>query len=87
VPRISDEGEGPVTQPRDPETIQREIEETRAKLASTLDELAERASPKRVASRGVSALSESTRARAIIGAGAGMLVAMLALRITRRVRD
>jgi hypothetical protein len=75
-----------VTQPRDPDTIQREIEETRAKLAGTLDELAERANPKRVASRGASALSESTRARAIIGATAGMLVAVVGLRITRRLR-
>jgi len=76
-----------VTQPRDPEMIQREIEETRAKLARTLDELAERADPRRVASRGVSALSESNRARAIIGATAGLIVVMFALRITRRLRD
>ena len=76
-----------MTQPRDPEMIQREIEETRANLARTLDELAERASPRRVASRGVSALSESTRARAIIGAGAGMIIALVALRIARRLRD
>ncbi|PZS29963.1 MAG: cell division protein FtsB [Pseudonocardiales bacterium] len=67
--------------------IQREIEETRAKLARTLDELAERADPRRVASRGVSALSESNRARAIIGATAGLIVVMFALRITRRLRD
>ncbi len=76
-----------MTQPRDPEMIQREIEETRAKLARTLDELAERADPRRVASRGVSALSESNRARAIIGATAGLIVVMFALRITRRLRD
>lgn len=76
-----------MTQPRDPETIQREIEETRSKLAGTLDELAERANPKRLASQGVSALSASTRARAIIGAAAGMFVAMVALRITRALRD
>jgi len=75
-----------VTQPRDPEMIQREIEETRANLAHTLDELAERANPRRVASRGVSALSESTKARAIIGAGAGMIVALLALKVTRGLR-
>ncbi|MEP6696675.1 MAG: DUF3618 domain-containing protein [Pseudonocardiales bacterium] len=83
----TDEGDGSVTQPRDPEMIQHEIEDIRAKLAGTLDELVERASPRRVASRGATALSESTRARAIIGAAAGMVVAMIALRITRRVRD
>ncbi|MDP9241075.1 MAG: DUF3618 domain-containing protein [Actinomycetota bacterium] len=76
-----------MTQPRDPGMIQREIEETRANLARTLDELAERANPRRVASRGVSALSESTRARAIIGAGAGLILALVALRIIRRLRD
>ena len=37
--------------PRDPEQIQREIESTRTQLAGTLDELAERVSPKRLAGR------------------------------------
>ncbi len=76
-----------MTQPRDPEVIQREIEETRAKLAGTLDELAERASPKRVAARGASALRDSTRARAVIGASVGMIIALVALRLTRRVHS
>ena len=73
-----------MTQQRDPETIQREIEQTRAQLASTLDELADRASPKRVASRGASALTGTTRGRAILGGAAGLVVALVALRLTRR---
>jgi Protein of unknown function (DUF3618) len=41
-----------VTRPRDPEQIQREIETTRTQLAGTLDELAERVSPRRLAGQG-----------------------------------
>jgi hypothetical protein len=37
---------------RDPEAIQREIEATRAQLAVSIDAIAERLSPKRVAARG-----------------------------------
>jgi hypothetical protein len=36
---------------RDPDVIQREIEQTRAELADTIDALADRVSPKRAASR------------------------------------
>ena len=38
---------------RDPSAIEREIEQTRAELARTVDLIAERLSPKRAASRGV----------------------------------
>ncbi len=75
-----------MTQPRDPETIQREIERTRAQLANTLDELANRASPKRVASRGFSALTESPRGRAVLGAAAAFVVIIVARGIVRRIR-
>ena len=37
---------------RDPETIEREIEEAREALAATLDELGQRASPKRFVESG-----------------------------------
>jgi hypothetical protein len=37
---------------RDPDAIQREIEQTRAELADTIDAIADRLSPKRVAARG-----------------------------------
>ncbi len=76
-----------MTQSRDPETIQREIEQTRAQLAGTLDALAERASPKRAVSRGKSALLETTRGRAILGGAAGLLITLMAIKIVRRIRD
>jgi hypothetical protein len=44
---------------RDPDAIQREIEETRAELARTVDLIADRLSPKRAASRGASKVKSS----------------------------
>ena len=41
---------------RDPDAIQREIEQTRAELADTIDAIADRVSPKRVAARGSQAV-------------------------------
>jgi hypothetical protein len=41
---------------RDPDTIQREIEQTRAELADTIDAIADRISPRRAASRGAQAV-------------------------------
>ncbi|MBO2448085.1 DUF3618 domain-containing protein [Actinomadura barringtoniae] len=38
---------------RDPEALEREIERTRLELAQTIDELADRLSPRNVAHRGV----------------------------------
>ncbi|GAA0368139.1 hypothetical protein GCM10009530_17630 [Microbispora corallina] len=40
----------------DPEALEREIERTRAELARTVDAIADRVSPKRVAERGVARL-------------------------------
>jgi hypothetical protein len=51
---VNREQEAPV--PRDPETIQREIERARAALAENLDVLSERASPKRLADNGKQSL-------------------------------
>jgi hypothetical protein len=44
---------------RDPATIQREIEETRAELADTIDAIADRMSPRRAAGRGAAAVKSS----------------------------
>ena len=44
---------------RDPDAIQKEIEQTRAELADTIDAIAERISPKRAASRGANAVKSS----------------------------
>lgn len=76
---------------RDPETIQREIEQARDALARTLDTLAERTSPRRVAERGRQALvdrlrsPEATTALAITAGVAALLVARR-VRRARRAR-
>lgn len=73
---------------RDPETIQREIEQTRDALASTLDQLAERASPKRLVERGrekAVELATSPAGKAALGA-VGLMVTLLVVRRVRRVR-
>ena len=44
---------------RDPDAIQREIEQTRAELADTIDAIADRISPRRAASRGAHAVKQS----------------------------
>ena len=73
---------------RDPETIQREIEQARAALAGTLDELAERTSPKRLAAVGrerALALATSPPGLAVLGS-LGVLTAFLVVRRVRRSR-
>jgi hypothetical protein len=47
---------GDVADARDPDVIQREIEQTRAELADTIDAIADRLSPKRAAGRGAAAV-------------------------------
>lgn len=44
---------------RSPDAIQKEIEQTRAELAETIDAIADRISPKRAASRGAAAVKAS----------------------------
>jgi hypothetical protein len=73
---------------RSPETIQQEIEQTRGQLASTLDQLAERASPRRLAERGreraVGAATSPT-GLGIIG-GVALVATLLVARRIRRHR-
>ena len=76
---------------RDPETIQREIEQARDALAETLDNLAERTSPRRVAERGRQVLVERLRspeATRALGVAAGVVVLFVGYRVrrTRRTR-
>src|SRR4051794_27999800 len=47
---------GEQQQQRNPDTIQREIEQARAELADTIDAIADRISPKRAAPRGAQAV-------------------------------
>ena len=76
---------------RDPETIQREIEQARDALAETLDNLAERTSPRRVAERGRQVLVERLRspeATRVLSVAAGVVVLFVGYRVrrTRRAR-
>jgi hypothetical protein len=71
---------------RDPAVIQREIEQTRDALAGTLDELAERTSPKRlaaVARERAIAYASSPQGKAVLG-GIGFLALVLVVRRIRR---
>src|SRR3954453_234940 len=55
IPTSNSDG-GDVAAERSPDAIQREIEQTRAELADTIDAIADRLSPKRAASRGAQAV-------------------------------
>jgi len=71
---------------RDPETIQREIESSRTRLAATLDQLAERTSPKRLA--GVARDRATTFAMSPPGmAVLGAVALLIALRVARGARN
>lgn len=71
---------------RDPQAIQLEIEQARDALASTLDKLADRASPASVAGRARESVLGALRSPAGI-AGVGVAVSLVALLIVRRVRN
>lgn len=70
--------------PRDPETIQQEIERARDALAESLDVLSERASPKRFVEQSrqtvLARLADPKVRYALIGVGA-----ILALAVVRRL--
>jgi Protein of unknown function (DUF3618) len=71
---------------RDPEMIQREIEQTRDRLAGTFDDIADRLSPPRLASAGrerLLAAASSPPGIAVLG-GVALLTALF---VARRVRN
>ena len=70
---------------RDPETIQREIESSRAQLAATLDQLAERTSPRRLAGEGRDQFTLFLSSPAGMAA-LGAVALLAALRVARRAR-
>lgn len=74
-----------MTRPRDPGQIQREIEATRTQLAGTLDELAERVAPKRLAMQARERALEFFRTPAGM-AVVGSVTLLVALGIARRAR-
>lgn len=70
---------------RNPEEIQRDIEQARASLAIAVDQLAYRTNPKRVADNAKKSLvakAQTPQGMAVIG-GAGALVVFL---VVRRIR-
>lgn len=70
---------------RDPEQIQREIESSRTQLAATLDELAEKVSPKRLAgeAKGTAVAFLQTPVGMALAGGVGLLLVLV---VVRRVR-
>lgn len=73
---------------RDPEAIQRDIERARDQLGSTLDQLAERASPSNLVESGkqsVRAFFASTKGKIVVGA-AGAVAALLVVRRVQLAR-
>jgi hypothetical protein len=75
-----------VTRPRDPDQIQREIEATRVQLAGTLDELAERVSPKRLADQARERAVEFLQTPPGMAALGGVTL-LVALGLARRARN
>jgi Protein of unknown function (DUF3618) len=71
---------------RDPDTIKKEIDQARDQLASTVDTLAERANPSRIADDIKAGLVRFVKkpAVAISLAGVGVLVVVVAVRRIRR---
>ncbi len=77
----------------DPAEIQQQIEETRAELASTIDAIADRMNPKRVAARGVETVkgkvddlrSRGTSPNGSTGPGAGQQP--LSARMSSQLRE
>jgi hypothetical protein len=77
-----------VTVQRSPEEIQREIEEARASLATTVDELAGRTNPKRLADlakQNVINWTKTPKGRVVIGGTTLLVTLMIAARV-RAVR-
>lgn len=71
---------------RDPETIKRDIDQARDQLASTVDSLAERANPRRIADDLRAGVARFVRKPAVTIslAGVGVVVVVLVVRRIRR---
>ena len=69
---------------RDPDTIKRDIDEAREQLASTVDSLAERANPQRIANDVKSGVLRFVQQPVVIASVAGTVVLVLAVRWIRR---
>lgn len=71
---------------RDPDAIMQEIDQTRDQLAATVDSLAERANPRRLADDLKARVIEFVTKPAVVAslAGVGVVVAVI---VVRRVRN
>ena len=71
---------------RDPDTIKRDIDQARDRLALTVDNLAERANPQRIANDMKASLMRFVKKPVVVVslAGAGALVIVIAVRRSRR---
>ena len=71
---------------RDPDTIKRDIDQARDQLAATVDNLAERANPERIANDIKAAVLRFVKkpAVAVSLAGAGAVVVVVVIRRIRR---
>jgi MYXO-CTERM domain-containing protein len=74
---------------RDPDAIAREIEQTRAELAQAVDAIADRVSPKNVATRGAEALKAQVTAakdkpQVVAAAAVGVVIVAWLVRRRRR---
>lgn len=77
-----------MTVQRSPEEIQREIEEARSSLATTVDQLAERTNPKRLADlakQNLIAWTRTPKGKAVVG-GTTLLITLLIAARVRAVR-
>ena len=78
-----------MTDERTPAEIQREIEQARVQLASSLDQLAEQTSPKRLANQAKQSLIEkasSPQGKKVIAGSVAVIVGILALSRIRTAR-
>ncbi len=71
---------------RDPDTIKRDIDQARDQLAVTVDSLAERANPRRLAEDLKAAVVRFVKKPAVAGSLAGVGVVAIVL-VVRRVRS
>ncbi|WP_102142353.1 DUF3618 domain-containing protein [Mycobacterium hubeiense] len=71
---------------RDPDSIKRDIDQAREQLASTVDSLAERANPRRIADDAKAGVVRFVKKPAVTIslAGVGALVVLLVIRKLRR---
>ncbi|MGJ6123228.1 DUF3618 domain-containing protein [Mycolicibacterium sp. Y3] len=69
---------------RDPETIKRDIDQARDQLASTVDQLAVRANPQRLADDAKARVLAFVKKPVVIGSVVGTVVVVLVIRRVRR---